>query len=46
MKIVLDIETNSTHDKTWLVVTRDTETGAVVSWKQASGYKGIWTVAI
>jgi DNA polymerase I-like protein with 3'-5' exonuclease and polymerase domains len=37
MKIVLDIETNSTHDKTWLVVTRDIETGAVVSWKQASG---------
>jgi DNA polymerase I-like protein with 3'-5' exonuclease and polymerase domains len=37
MKIVLDIETNSTHDKIWLVVTRDIETGAVVSWKQASG---------
>ena len=37
MKIVLDIETNSSHDKIWLVVTRDIETGAVVSWKQASG---------
>jgi DNA polymerase I-like protein with 3'-5' exonuclease and polymerase domains len=37
MKVVLDIETNSTHDKIWLVVTRDIETGAVVSWKQASG---------
>jgi DNA polymerase I-like protein with 3'-5' exonuclease and polymerase domains len=37
MKIVLDIETNSTHDKIWLVVTRDIETGEVVSWKQASG---------
>lgn len=37
MKIVLDIETNNTHDKVWLVVTRDIETGAVVSWKQASG---------
>jgi DNA polymerase I-like protein with 3'-5' exonuclease and polymerase domains len=37
MKIVLDIETNSTHDKIWLAVTRDIETGAVVSWKQASG---------
>jgi DNA polymerase I-like protein with 3'-5' exonuclease and polymerase domains len=37
MKIVLDIETNSTHDKIWLVVTRDIETGAVVSWKQVSG---------
>ena len=37
MKIVLDIETNSTHDKIWLAVTRDIETGAVVSWKEASG---------
>jgi DNA polymerase I-like protein with 3'-5' exonuclease and polymerase domains len=37
MKIVLDIETNSTHNKIWLVVTRDIETGAVVSWKEASG---------
>jgi DNA polymerase I-like protein with 3'-5' exonuclease and polymerase domains len=37
MKIVLDIETNSTHDKIWLVVTRDIETGAVVSWKEANG---------
>lgn len=37
MKIVLDIETNSTHDKIWLAVTRDIETGAVVSWKEANG---------
>jgi DNA polymerase I-like protein with 3'-5' exonuclease and polymerase domains len=37
MKIVLDIETNSTHDKIWLVVTRDIETGEVVSWKEANG---------
>ena len=37
MKIVLDIETNSSHDKIWLVVTRDIETGAVVSWKEANG---------
>ena len=37
MKIVLDIETNSTHNKIWLVVTRDIETGAVVSWKEANG---------
>jgi DNA polymerase I-like protein with 3'-5' exonuclease and polymerase domains len=37
MKIVLDIETNSTHDKIWLVVTRDIETGALVSWKEANG---------
>ena len=37
MKIVLDIETNSTHNKIWLAVTRDIETGAVVSWKEANG---------
>ena len=37
MKIVLDIETNSQHNKIWLVVTRDIETGAVVSWKEVSG---------
>jgi DNA polymerase I-like protein with 3'-5' exonuclease and polymerase domains len=37
MKIVLDIETNSTHDKIWMVATRNIETGEVVSWKQASG---------
>jgi DNA polymerase I-like protein with 3'-5' exonuclease and polymerase domains len=37
MKIVLDIETNSKHDKIWLVVTRDINTGEVKSWKEASG---------
>ena len=37
MKVVLDIETNSTHNKIWLAVTRDIETGAVVSWKEANG---------
>jgi DNA polymerase I-like protein with 3'-5' exonuclease and polymerase domains len=37
MKIVLDIETNSTHDKIWCVVTRDIETDEVIVWKQASG---------
>jgi DNA polymerase I len=37
MKIVLDIETNSSHNKIWLAVTRDIETGAVVSWKEANG---------
>ena len=37
MKIVLDIETNSKHDKIWLVVTRNIETGEVVSWTEASG---------
>ena len=37
MKIVLDIETNSKHDKIWLVVTRDINTGEVKSWKEANG---------
>ena len=37
MKIVLDIETNSTHDKIWMVVTRDIETGDAKVWKEASG---------
>ena len=34
---MLDIETNSQHNKIWLAVTRDIETGAVVSWKEANG---------
>ena len=33
----MDIETNSQHNKIWLAVTRDIETGAVVSWKEANG---------
>jgi len=37
MPIILDIETNSTHDKIWCVVTRDIETDEVIVWKQASG---------
>ena len=37
MKIVLDIETNSKHDKIWMAVTRDINTGEVKSWKEASG---------
>ena len=37
MKIVLDIETDSKHNKIWLVVTRNIETGEVVSWTEASG---------
>jgi DNA polymerase I len=37
MKIVLDIETNSKHDKIWMVVTRDIDTGDVKVWKEASG---------
>ena len=37
MKIVLDIETNSTHDNIWMCVTRNIETDEVLVWKQASG---------
>ncbi len=34
--IVLDVETNTKHDKIWLVVTKDLETGEVKTWKEAS----------
>jgi DNA polymerase I-like protein with 3'-5' exonuclease and polymerase domains len=37
MKIVLDIETNSKHDKIWMAVTRDIETGDAKVWKEANG---------
>lgn len=37
MNIVLDIETNSTHDKIWMCVTRNIETDEVIVWKVASG---------
>ena len=37
MKIILDIETNSTHDVIWCCVTRDIETNEVKVWKEASG---------
>lgn len=37
MKIILDIETNSTHDKIWMCVTRDVTTDEVLVWKAASG---------
>lgn len=37
MKIILDIETNSTHDKIWCVVTRDVDTDEVKVWKEANG---------
>ena len=36
MKVVLDIETNSQHNKIWLVVTRDIKTGDVKVWKEAN----------
>ena len=37
MKIILDIETHSTHTKIWCVVTRNIETNEVIVWKEASG---------
>lgn len=37
MKIILDIETNSTHDKVWCVVTRDVDTNEVIVWKEVNG---------
>jgi len=37
MKIILDIETNSTHDKIWMCVTRDITTDEVLVWKAVSG---------
>lgn len=35
-KIILDIETNSTHDKIWMCVTREVG-GEVTVWKEVSG---------
>ena len=37
MKIVLDIETNTTHDKIWMCVTQEIETGEVRVWKNPNG---------
>ena len=37
MKIVLDIETNLAHDKIWLCVTKEIETGEVKLWKHPNG---------
>ena len=34
MRIILDIETNLTHDKIWCVVTRDIDDGILRYWKQ------------
>ena len=35
MKVVLDIETNLSHDKIWLCVTKNIDTGEVFVWKEA-----------
>lgn len=37
MKIVLDIETNSKHNKIWMAVTRNIETDEVIVWKEVNG---------
>lgn len=37
MRIILDIETNSKHDKIWCVVTREVETGLVLIWDEPAG---------
>ena len=37
MKIILDIETNSTHDKIWMCVTRNIDTDEVIVWKAVNG---------
>jgi DNA polymerase I len=38
-RIVLDIETNTKHDKIWLVVTKDIDTQEVNTWKEAQGLR-------
>ena len=37
MKIILDIETNSRHNKIWCCVTRNIDTNEVEVWREASG---------
>jgi DNA polymerase I-like protein with 3'-5' exonuclease and polymerase domains len=37
MRIVLDIETNLAHDKIHLVVTKDIDTGEVITWRNPTG---------
>lgn len=37
MRVVLDIETNLAHDKIWLCVTKEIETGEVKLWKHPNG---------
>jgi hypothetical protein len=37
MRIILDIETNSKHDKIWCVVTREIETDLVLVWDEPAG---------
>lgn len=38
MRIILDIETNSKHDKIWCVVTRDIDTDEVYTYKDSYGF--------
>jgi DNA polymerase-1 len=37
MKVVIDIETNLAHDKIHLVVTKDIDTGEVITWRNPTG---------
>jgi DNA polymerase I-like protein with 3'-5' exonuclease and polymerase domains len=37
MKVVIDIETNLAHDKIHLVVTKDIDTGEVITWRSPTG---------
>ncbi len=37
MRVVLDIETNLAHDKIHLVVTKDIDTGEVITWRNPTG---------
>lgn len=39
MRIVLDIETNLSHSKIWLVVTKDLDSGEVRVWKEANKFR-------
>ena len=42
MRIVLDIETNTAHDKIWCVVTRDIDTDEVKVWKEETQDDLFW----
>jgi DNA polymerase I-like protein with 3'-5' exonuclease and polymerase domains len=37
MKVVVDIETNLAHDHIWLCVTKNIETGEVITWRNPTG---------
>lgn len=39
MRVVVDIETNLSHTKIWLVVTKDLDTGEIRVWKEANKFR-------